>query len=224
MWTVRPGDPETAMFRRESAAAPALFQPSWPRLTGTIVSIALPSWATNGPVTWPWTTPATPAKRLASAVALALSAAVTPAGRSYTTTAGKTLGDTTFDRSARTCVDSAADGSHDWASFFSTPVSLPDSGPASATTTSQNTSTSHLVRRPAGIPTIPRILLTLHPLVPVCPDPDETITRPVTHRRSPRHSGYLILTDGTDRCQFFSGWPDIRQGSRRTGRAVRPGT
>src|SRR6476661_2962135 len=205
MWTVRPGDPE-AMFRRESAAGPALFQPSWPRLTGTIVSIALPSRDTNGPVTWPWTTPATPAKRLASAVALALSAAVTPAGRSYTTTAGKTLGDTTLDRSASACVDSAADGSHDWASFFSTPVSLPDSGPASATTTSQNTSTSHLVRRPAGTPAIPRILLTLNPLVPVCPDPGETITRPVTHRRSPRHSGNSILTDRTHRCQFFSGW------------------
>src|SRR6201995_4161612 len=153
MWTVRPCDPDRAMLRRESAAAPALFQPSWPRLTGTIVSIAFPSRDTNGPVTWPWTTPATPAKRLASAVALALSAAVTPAGRSDTTTAGKTLGDTTFDRSARPCVDSALAGSHDWASFFSAPVSLPDSGPASATTTSQNTSTSHLVRRPAGIPT-----------------------------------------------------------------------
>src|SRR6476660_8689743 len=106
MWTLRPCDPETAMFLRESAARPAMFQPSWPRLTGTIVSVAVPSWGTNGPVTGPWTTPATPAKRLASAAALALSAAVRPAGRSYTTTAGYTFGDTTFDRNARTCVDS----------------------------------------------------------------------------------------------------------------------
>src|SRR5436190_10392321 len=180
MWTVRPGDPE-AMFRRESAAGPALFQPSWPRLTGTIVSIALPAWATKGPITWPWTTPATPAKRLASAAALALSAAVRPAGRSYTTTAGKTLGDTTFDRSASACVDSAAGGSHDWASFFSAPVSLPDSGPANATTTSQNTSTSHLVRRPAGIPTIDLSLDMPDSPVPVLSVPRKTITRPVTH-------------------------------------------
>src|ERR1051326_7524812 len=111
MWTVRPGDPE-AMFRRESAAGPALFQPSWPRLTGTIVSIALPSWATNGPVTWPWTTPATPAKRLAWGPAWAWSGAVRRAGRSYPPTAGKTLGDTPFDRSASACVDPAAGGSH----------------------------------------------------------------------------------------------------------------
>src|SRR4029077_553772 len=184
MWTVRPCDPETAMFRRESAAGPALFQPSWPRLTGTIVSIALPSWATNGPVTLPWTNPGPPAKRPASAVALGVLAGVTPAGRSYTTTAGKTLGDTTFDRSARTCVDSAADGSHDWASFFSTPVSLPDRAPASAPTPSQNTSPSHFVRRPAGIPTSPRIVLRPDRLLPVSPDPGETIARPVTHRRS----------------------------------------
>src|SRR2546429_2539933 len=154
MWIVRPLASEAAMLLRPSAAVPAWFQPSWPRLTGTIVSIALPSLATNGPATWPWRTPATPPKRLASAVAFALSAAVTPAGRSYTPTAGNTLGDTTFDRSASTCVDSALGGSHDWASFFSAPVSLPDSGAATATTTSQNTSTSHLVQRPAGIPTI----------------------------------------------------------------------
>ena len=82
------------------------------------------------------------------------------------------------------------------ASFFSAPVSLPDSGPASATTTSQNTRTSHLVRRPDGTPAIPRIPAhSLNPLVPVCPDPGETITRPVTHRRSPRHSG-LLNPDG----------------------------
>ena len=109
--------------------------------------------------------------------------AVTPAGRSYTTTAGYTLGDTTFDRSASTCVDSALGGSHDWASFFSTPVSFPDSGPATATTTTQNTSTSHLVRRPAGIPTIDLSLDMPDSPVPVLSRPScKTIMRPVTHR------------------------------------------
>src|SRR6266566_4164663 len=181
MWIVMPLASEAAMPRRASAAVPAWFQPSWPRLTGTIVSIALPSRATNGPATWPFCTPATPAKRLASAAAFALSAAVRPAGRSYTTTAGNTLGDTTFDRSASTCVDSALGGSHDWASFFSAPVSLPDNGPASATTTSQNTSTSHLVRRPAGIPTIDLSLDIPDSPVPVLSVPRKTITRPVTH-------------------------------------------
>src|SRR6516165_6001687 len=193
MWIVRPRASEAAMLRRASAAVPAPFQPLWPRLTWTTVSIAWPSRDTNGPATWPWTTPATPAKRLASAAAFALSAAVTPPVRSYTTTAGYTLGDTTFDRSASTCVDSALGGSHDWASFFSAPVSLPESGPASATMTSQNTSTSHFVRRPAGTPIIPRI--TQDPPVPVHPVPCQTIARPVTHRRSPWHSGYSILTD-----------------------------
>ena len=53
MWIVRPWDPEAAMLLRESAAVPAPFQPLWPRLTWTIVSIALPSRATNGPATWP---------------------------------------------------------------------------------------------------------------------------------------------------------------------------
>ncbi len=61
-------------------------------------------------------------------------------------------------------MDSALGGSHDWASFFSAPISFPDSGPATATTTSQNTSTSHLVRRPAGIPVIPRALPMPAPL------------------------------------------------------------
>src|SRR5438874_6076253 len=171
MWIVMPWASEAAMLLSESAAGPALFQPSWPRLTGTIVSIALPSLATNGPVTWPWTTPATPAKRLASAVAFALSAAVTPAGRSYTTTAGYTLGDTKCDRRASTCVDSALGGSHDWASFFSAPVSFPDSGPATTTTTSQNTSTSHLVRRPAGTAAIAFSLDMPDSPVPVLPRP-----------------------------------------------------
>ena len=70
------------MVRRASAASRRLFQPSGPRLTGTIICSAWPSWAAIGPVTWPWTTPATPAKRLASAAALAWSAAVRPDGRS----------------------------------------------------------------------------------------------------------------------------------------------
>src|SRR6185437_3875579 len=162
---------EAAMLRRASAAVPAPFQPLWPRLTWTTVSIAWPSRATYGPATWPWTTPATAAKRLASAAAFALSAAVSPPGRSYTTTAGYTLGDTTFDRSASTCVDSALGGSHDWASFFSAPVSFPDSGPATTTTTSQNTSTSHLVRRPAGTAAIAFSLDIPDSPVPVLPRP-----------------------------------------------------
>src|SRR5215467_523489 len=182
-----PWDPEAALLLRESAAVPAPFQPLWPRLTWTTVSIAWPSRATKGPATWPLTTPATPAKLLASAAAFALSAAVRPAGRSYTTTAGYTLGDTTFDRSARTCVDSALGGSHDWASFFSAPFSLPDSGPASATTTSQNTSTIHLVRRPAGTPTIPRI--TQDPPSPV-------LSRPWYDDHAPRDSSAIALAIG----------------------------
>src|SRR5215470_9795028 len=60
------------------------------------------------------------------------------------------------DLRLRTWVDSAFDGSQDEASFFSAPVSFPDSGPARATITSQNTSTSHLVRRPAGAYAIAR--------------------------------------------------------------------
>src|SRR5512135_1404416 len=178
MWIVRPLESEAAMLLRASAAVPAPFQPLWPRLTGTSVSIALPSRATNGPATWPLTTSATPAKRRASAVAFALSAAVTPPGRSYTTTAGYTLADTKCDRSASTCVDSALGGSHDWASFFSAPVSFPDNGPAITTMTSQNTSTSHLVRRPAGIPAIAFSLDMPDSPVPVLPVLHGTIPRP----------------------------------------------
>ena len=93
------------------------------------------------------------------------------------------MGDTNLRRSVSTWVDSACGGSHDAASFFSAPVSLPASGPASATTTSQNTSTSHLVRRPAGIPTIDLSLDMPDSPVPVLSVPRKTITRPVTHRR-----------------------------------------
>ena len=111
------------------------------------------------------------AKRLASAAAFALSAAVRPLGRSYTTTAGYTLGDTNWERRFSTCVDSARGGSQAWASFFSAPVSFPESGPASATRTSQNTSTSHLVLRPAGMRVIPLVFATtdlLSPWGPPC--------------------------------------------------------
>ena len=66
-------------------------------------------------------------------------------------------------------MDSALGGSHAEASFFSAPISFPESGPATATTTSQNTSTSHLVRRPAGTPTIALTLLTPDPPVPFIP-------------------------------------------------------
>ena len=71
-----------AMLRSAVAAAGAPFQPFEPRLTGTIVSIALPSLAKNGPATCPCTTPATCANRPASVMALARSALVRPDGRS----------------------------------------------------------------------------------------------------------------------------------------------
>ena len=63
-------------------------------------------------------------------------------------------------------MDSALGGSQDEASFFSAPVSFPDSGPRTTTMTSQNTSTSHLVRRPAGRFSIDRNTLITSPLVP----------------------------------------------------------
>src|SRR5215472_3064832 len=145
MCTVTPSALDVAMARSPSAADPAALQPLLPRLTGTSVSIALPSLATNGPATWPWMTPEIVVNLVASAVAFALSAAVRPLGRSYTTTAGYTFGETNCERKFRTCVDSALGGSQAELSFFSAPISFPDSGPATATTTSQNTSTSHFV-------------------------------------------------------------------------------
>src|ERR1700722_11006453 len=66
------------------------------------------------------------------------------------TTPGKTLGDWKAACRFTTCVDSAWAGSHAEASFFSALVSLPASGPSTATTRSQKTRTSHLVRRPLG--------------------------------------------------------------------------
>src|SRR6266704_4491904 len=90
-----------------SARSPATFQPSLPRLTGTMVSIALPSLAVIGPATWLASTPGWRAKLRTSAAALARSAAVTPEARSYTTTAGNTLGEMNLDCRLRTLVDSA---------------------------------------------------------------------------------------------------------------------
>ena len=71
-----------AMLCRLVAAADAPFQPFEPRLTGTMVSIALPSLAKTGPCTCPGTTPVTSANCLASATAFARSALVSPEGRS----------------------------------------------------------------------------------------------------------------------------------------------
>ena len=70
------------MARSELAAGAAAFQPDAPRLTGTMVRIALPSAEVTGPDIWPRMAPVTPPKRAASAAAFALSAAVTPDGRS----------------------------------------------------------------------------------------------------------------------------------------------
>ena len=71
-----------AMSRSLVAAAEAPFQPFEPRLTGTMVSIALPSLAKIGPATCPGTTPVTAANWRASATAFARSALVRPEGRS----------------------------------------------------------------------------------------------------------------------------------------------
>ncbi len=87
MWKARPSASVRAMTRSLVAAADAPFQPFEPRLTGTMVSIALPSADGIGPASWLRTTPCTPANMRASAAALALSAPVRPDGRSYTTTA-----------------------------------------------------------------------------------------------------------------------------------------
>src|SRR4051794_10208211 len=61
------------------------------------------------------------------------------------------LGDWNAVCRSRTFVDSALPGSQFFASFFSALVSLPASGPAAATSTTQKSSTSHLVRRPTMI-------------------------------------------------------------------------
>ncbi len=82
MYTVIPAGPARAMFFRLVAASEALFQPWEPRLTGTRVSIAFPSFETIGPASCARTTPATFANLARSATALALSALVSPDGRS----------------------------------------------------------------------------------------------------------------------------------------------
>ena len=82
MWEVRPSAWDPVIARMESAAVAAPFQPWLPRLTETMVWMALPSADGIGPVTWPAPTPCSPAKLLASAAALARSAAVSPEARS----------------------------------------------------------------------------------------------------------------------------------------------
>src|SRR6516162_7601079 len=86
------------------------------------------------------------------------------------------------DLRLRTWVDSAFGGSQDEASFFSAPVSFPDSGPATATMTSQNTSTSHLVRRPAGAYAIARKT--------AMPDPPSPLMYLIRRGRAPRVIGF----------------------------------
>src|SRR5215471_3514241 len=102
-----------------------------------------------GPVTRPCTA-GRAANVWASALALLRSAAVSPEGRTYTTTAGLRFFDTNLACAFSSWVDSALAGRYADGSFFSAPISLLDSGPATATTTSQNTRTSHLVRLPHG--------------------------------------------------------------------------
>src|SRR6478609_3723482 len=59
----------------------------------------------------------------------------------------RSSGENCFCRS-ETLVASALPGSQAELSFFSTPVSLPAIGPATARTTTQKPSTTHLVHRP----------------------------------------------------------------------------
>src|SRR4029450_12554730 len=68
-----------------------------------------------------------------------------------------------FLASSTTWVDSALLGSHEEASFCWALFSLPASGPATATTTTQNPRTTHLVRRPLGRLTIRRTPLMTPP-------------------------------------------------------------
>ena len=153
------------MARSVVTASVAPFQPFEPRLTGTMIWMALPSRETSGPATWLRTTLGTLRNRRTSAAAFALSALVRPDGRSYTRTAAKMLGDWNRDCTSRTLVDSAAGGSQADASFFSAPVRLPASGPITATTISQKTRTAHLVRRPLGMATIARARLMMFPRI-----------------------------------------------------------
>src|SRR5215469_11257363 len=184
MWTAMPAAPAWAIDRSESAAGAALFQPLEPRLTSATVWMALPSVEKVGPVILPGRTPDTCLNLRASAAALVLSAGVRPDGRLYTTTAGYTFGEMNSDRRLSTCVDSAFGGSHAELSFFSAPVSFPESGPMTATRISQPTSTSHLVRRPAGTFAIARKKLTPDPPVSPCDLVIRTSSHGEVHRTS----------------------------------------
>src|SRR5882757_875276 len=156
MCTESPGSP-LAIFFRLSAISGALFQPSLPRLSGTIVCSALPSADGIGPVTLPSSCLKVP-NCLASAAPLARSAAVRPDGRSYTMTPNSVFGDWNAPCRLRAWVDSALPGSHEEASLFSALLSLPASDPAKATTISQNTRTRNLVRRPVSSPAKDRVI------------------------------------------------------------------
>ena len=81
MWDARPSAWDPVIARMEAAAVAAPFQPWLPRLTETMVCIALPSADGIGPATCPAPTPCSPAKLRASAAALARSAAVSPEAR-----------------------------------------------------------------------------------------------------------------------------------------------
>src|SRR6266550_1239401 len=155
-WEARPSAWDPVIARMEPAAVAAPFQPWLPRLTDTMVWMALPSADGIGPVTWPAPTPWSLAKLRA-------------------TTAGKMFGDWKRACRSRTWVDSALAGSQALASFFSAPISLFDSGKATTTTTSQKPTTSHLVQLPAGISAILLALLIDAP----CPPPP-LASRPFT--------------------------------------------
>src|SRR6516165_9831183 len=177
-WELSPFASARVIARMESAAVLALLEPFSPRLTGTMVSMALPSAAGIGPTIWPRTTPWSPANLRASAVALARSAAVTPEARSYTTIAVETLGDWTRASTSRTLVDSAPAGTHCEVSFFSAPLSFFDSGKATTSTTTQKPTTSHLVQLPVGISAILRSVLTGPPRVGLAGRLPGTVARP----------------------------------------------
>src|SRR5215831_9024943 len=87
-WDVRPLGSDRVIARMELADVAAPSHPFLPRLTDTMVCIALPSDDGTGPVTWPGATPCSVANLRASAAAAARSAAVSPEARSYTITAG----------------------------------------------------------------------------------------------------------------------------------------
>src|SRR6266571_5559503 len=150
-YTPSPPASACAMDRSSLILGPSCSQPLpfSATLIGTTTWSALPSLAGTGPRTLPLTS-LTPAKRLTSAATLAWSAAVTGPLRSYTTSAGKTSLGVNFLASSTTWVDSAFFGSQADASFFWALLSLPASGPAAANTTTQKTSTTHLLQRPHG--------------------------------------------------------------------------